>query len=161
LGTGVDAATKFAQDDGKFSDYIDVENLDVRDRALDKAFRLHGAYAPKDPKEAAQFGVKVVIIDVPRPQHGVWMPDVGPGAIVQWVFSVVNGSQTIGTFVPGNNINGEYGGSTAGDPFGSTFGVGSWSGPVVGSSNARTEFRRPHAVRGRASVCDAETSGLS
>ena len=96
LGTGVDAATKFAQDDGKFSDYIDVENLDVRDRALDKAFRLHGAYAPKDPKEAAQFGVKVVIIDVPRPQHGVWMPDVGPGAIVQRVFSVVNGSQTIG-----------------------------------------------------------------
>ena len=73
--------TKFAQDDGKFSGYIDVENLDVRDRALDKAFRLHGAYAPKDPKEAAQFGIKVVIIDVPRPQHGVFMPDVGPGQL--------------------------------------------------------------------------------
>jgi|SRR5580765_2706743 hypothetical protein len=53
--------TKFAQDGGRFSDFIDVGNLDVRDRALDKAFRLHGAYAPKDPKEAAQFGVKVVI----------------------------------------------------------------------------------------------------
>jgi len=73
--------TKFAQDDGKFSDYIDVENLDVRDRALDKAFRLHGAYAPKDPKEAAQFGVKVVIIDVPRPQHGTFMEDVGPAKL--------------------------------------------------------------------------------
>ena len=70
--------TKFAQDEGKFTDFIEVENLDIRDRALDKAFRLHGAYAPKDPKEAAQFGVKVVIIDVPRPQHGVWMPGVGP-----------------------------------------------------------------------------------
>jgi hypothetical protein len=73
--------TKFAQDDGKFSDFIDVENLDVRDRALDKAFRLHGAYAPKDPKEAVQFGIKVVIIDVPRPQHGTFMPDVGPAKL--------------------------------------------------------------------------------
>jgi hypothetical protein len=26
-------------------------------------------------------GVKVVIIDVPRPQRGVWMPDVGPGPL--------------------------------------------------------------------------------
>jgi hypothetical protein len=37
---------------------------------------MHGA--PKDPKEAAQFGVKVVIIDVPRPLHGVFMADIGP-----------------------------------------------------------------------------------
>ena len=73
--------TRFAQDDGKFSDYIDVENLDVRDRALDKAFRLHGAYAPKDPKEAAHFGAKVVIVDIPRPQIGVFMPDIGPGQL--------------------------------------------------------------------------------
>jgi Terminase small subunit len=71
--------TKFAQDEGKFTDFIEVENLDIRDRAVDKAFRLQGAYAPKDPKEAAQFGVKVVIIDVPRPQVGVYMPDIGPG----------------------------------------------------------------------------------
>jgi hypothetical protein len=28
---------------------------------------------------AEQFGVKVVVIDVPRPQIGVWMPDIGPG----------------------------------------------------------------------------------
>jgi hypothetical protein len=27
---------------------------------------------------AEQHGVKVVVIDVPRPQHGVFMPDVGP-----------------------------------------------------------------------------------
>jgi len=40
---------------------------------------LHEAYAPKDPKEAAHFAVKVVVIDVPRPQLGVWMPDIGPG----------------------------------------------------------------------------------
>jgi hypothetical protein len=73
--------TKFAQEDGEFTDYVEVENLDIRDRAVDKAFRLHGAYAPKDPKEAAQFGIKVVIIDVPRPQHGTFMPDVGPAKL--------------------------------------------------------------------------------
>jgi hypothetical protein len=28
---------------------------------------------------AEQHGVKVVIIDVPRPQIGVWMPDIKPG----------------------------------------------------------------------------------
>jgi hypothetical protein len=28
---------------------------------------------------AEQHGVKVVIIDVPRPQIGVWMPDIRPG----------------------------------------------------------------------------------
>ena len=55
-----------------------MENLDIRERAVDKAFRLQGAYAPKDPKEAAQFGVKVVIVDIPRPKIGVWVPDVGP-----------------------------------------------------------------------------------
>ena len=26
-------------------------------------------------------GIKVVVIDVPRPQRGVWMPDVGPGPL--------------------------------------------------------------------------------
>jgi hypothetical protein len=28
---------------------------------------------------AEQHGVKVVVIDVPRPQRDVWMADVGPG----------------------------------------------------------------------------------
>jgi len=28
---------------------------------------------------AEQHGMKVVVIDVPRPHHGVWMPDIGPG----------------------------------------------------------------------------------
>jgi hypothetical protein len=48
-------------------------------QAIETMLKMHGAYAPKDPKEAAHFGVKVVIIDVPRPQLGVWMPDIGPG----------------------------------------------------------------------------------
>jgi len=37
--------------------------------ALDKAFLLHGSYAPRDPKEAAQFGVQVIVNDMPRPHR--------------------------------------------------------------------------------------------
>jgi Terminase small subunit len=29
--------------------------------AMDKALLMHGSYAPRDPKEAAQFGVKVIV----------------------------------------------------------------------------------------------------
>ena len=35
-----------------------------------------------DPKEAAQFGVKVVVIDLPHPKHGAWMPGIGPGDLL-------------------------------------------------------------------------------
>jgi hypothetical protein len=31
------------------------------------AFQLHGSYTPRDPEEAAQFGIKVVVVDIPRP----------------------------------------------------------------------------------------------
>ena len=41
-------------------------------QALDTMLKMHGAYAPKDPKEAAPFGVKVIVVDIPRPQRGVW-----------------------------------------------------------------------------------------
>ncbi len=34
--------------------------------AIHKIFLLHGSYAPKDPKEAAQYGVKIRV-DIPRP----------------------------------------------------------------------------------------------
>ena len=44
-----------------------TEALDIQSKALDMAFHLHGSYAPRDPAEAAQFGIKVVVIDVPRP----------------------------------------------------------------------------------------------
>ena len=73
---------KFAQEEGEFSDYVELPALDIRDRALDKAFRLHGAYAPKDPETAAQVGVKVIIMDMPRPQMDLVMDDVRPGPLV-------------------------------------------------------------------------------
>jgi hypothetical protein len=50
--------------------------------AINTMLKIHGAYAPTDPKEAAQFGVKVVVIDLPHPQHGAWMPGIGPGDLL-------------------------------------------------------------------------------
>ncbi len=46
---------------------INVAALGIRLGALRELFLLHGSYAPRDPKEAAQFGVKVVVMDLPRP----------------------------------------------------------------------------------------------
>ena len=47
---------------------INVAALGIRHTALDTAFKLRGSYAPRDPAEAAQFGIKVVVVDfrVPR-----------------------------------------------------------------------------------------------
>jgi hypothetical protein len=59
--------TIFAQKDGKFRDKRTVDALEIQIRAFDLAFQLHGSYAPRDPKEAAQFGVKVIVNDMPRP----------------------------------------------------------------------------------------------
>ena len=46
---------------------INVAALGIRHTALDTAFKLRGSYAPRDPKEAEQFGIKVVVVDIPRP----------------------------------------------------------------------------------------------
>jgi hypothetical protein len=73
--------TKLAVKDGKFTDFVELEDHETQLKAADTMLRMHGAYAPKDPAEAAQFGVKVVVIDVPRPQRGVYMPDIGPGPL--------------------------------------------------------------------------------
>jgi hypothetical protein len=56
---------------------INVEALTIRLAALRTAFELHGSYAPRDPKEAAQFGDKVIVVDIPRPPRNAI--DVTPG----------------------------------------------------------------------------------
>ena len=56
--------TKFFNDGKK---RINVEALAIRLAALRTAFELHGSYAPKDPKEAAQYGVKIINVDMPHP----------------------------------------------------------------------------------------------
>jgi hypothetical protein len=68
--------TKLAVKDGKFTDFVELEDHDMQLRAADIMLRMHGAYAPKDPVEAAQFGVKIIIVDVPRPKYD--LPDVRP-----------------------------------------------------------------------------------
>ncbi len=56
--------TKFFKDGSK---RINVEALGIRHAALRTAFELHGSYAPRDPKEAAQYAVKIIRVDIPRP----------------------------------------------------------------------------------------------
>lgn len=51
-----------------------------RYNGLDTYFRVAGAYA-KEIELNAQVGVKVVLVDIPRPARGVVMADVGPGAL--------------------------------------------------------------------------------
>ena len=43
------------------------EDLDIQMQAIHRIFQLRGSYAPKDPKEAARYGVKIIKIDIPRP----------------------------------------------------------------------------------------------
>jgi hypothetical protein len=59
--------THYFQKDGKVRDSRKTDALEIQSKALDMAFQLQGSYAPRDPKEAEQFGIKVVVIDIPRP----------------------------------------------------------------------------------------------
>jgi hypothetical protein len=53
--------TIFFQKDGKVKQQVNVAALGIRLSSLRTAFELHGSYAPKDPKEAAQYDVKIRI----------------------------------------------------------------------------------------------------
>lgn len=46
-----------------------LEDNGTQMRALEQSFLIHGSYAPRDPKEAATFGVKVIVLDMPRPDR--------------------------------------------------------------------------------------------
>jgi phage terminase small subunit len=59
--------TLYFQKAGKVTDKREVKALNIRLNALKEAFALHGSYAPRDPKEAAQYGVKIIIADIPGP----------------------------------------------------------------------------------------------
>jgi len=52
---------------GKVKSTKRVQALETQTRALDMAFLLHGSYAPRDLKEAAQYGVKIIRVEIPRP----------------------------------------------------------------------------------------------
>jgi hypothetical protein len=59
--------TRFFQYGGKVTGKRIVADNDARLRALDMALRLRGTFAAADLKLAEPTGVKVIIMDVPRP----------------------------------------------------------------------------------------------
>jgi hypothetical protein len=59
--------TIFFQKDGQPTAKRDVIAWGPRLTALKEAFLLQGSYAPRDPREAAQYGVKIIIADIPGP----------------------------------------------------------------------------------------------
>ena len=76
--------TIFAQKGGKFTDKRTVDALETQIRALHLAFLLHGSYAPRDPKEAAEYGVKVIVNDLGllRGENGRPPIDIKPGMAI-------------------------------------------------------------------------------
>ena len=71
--------TKFVPDRGRLKEKT-VQALGIRHTALDTAFKLRGSWAPRNPKEAEQFGIKVVVVDIPRPPRNaidVTPPETG------------------------------------------------------------------------------------
>jgi hypothetical protein len=70
--------TKFAIEKGEFTDSVDVEDNSTRKDALDIALRMHGAYAPRDADPNQANGVRVIIMDMPRPR--LPLGDLPPGA---------------------------------------------------------------------------------
>jgi hypothetical protein len=62
---------KFFQHGGKVTGKRVVIDNDARLRALDMVFKLRGSFLQADPKLAEPTGVKVIIMDVPRPPRPV------------------------------------------------------------------------------------------
>jgi hypothetical protein len=70
--------TKFATRNGEFTDYVELEDHNTQLKAIDMMLRMHGAYAPRDPKEAAVWregGDRRRAATADR----VFMPDIKPG----------------------------------------------------------------------------------
>jgi hypothetical protein len=59
--------TAFFQKDGKVRQRVNVAAWAPGFPLYAQEFELHGSYAPRDPKEAEQFGVKVIVLDMSRP----------------------------------------------------------------------------------------------
>ena len=73
--------TKFAQHEGKFTDRVEVNALAIQLGAMRTALELLNAFPPKDPQLAAQVGIEVVVLDVPRPDRS--MVNVTPGRVIK------------------------------------------------------------------------------
>jgi hypothetical protein len=71
--------TKYFQHHGRVKQKRQVADNDARLRALDVALRLRGSYAPKGP-EPADATVKVIVLDVPRPDRSAFLPKPQPSS---------------------------------------------------------------------------------
>ena len=49
---------QYFQKDGKVKDSRKTEALEIQSKALDMAFRLHGSYAPRDPRKQSSSGLR-------------------------------------------------------------------------------------------------------
>lgn len=67
--------TKSIRRNGKVRE-VTVPDYSTRNRALNMIFKLTGAYWSKDQKQDEQFGVKVIVVDMPRPPRPEGMPSV-------------------------------------------------------------------------------------
>jgi len=63
--------TKFFQRRGKVTGKRVVADNEARLKALDMAFKLRGSFSQTDPRLAEPEGVKVIIMDMPRPPRPV------------------------------------------------------------------------------------------
>lgn len=61
--------TRVFAHEGKIVDKINLADHTTRRYATRMAFDLQGAFPPADPALAAQVGVQVLVIDVPRPDR--------------------------------------------------------------------------------------------
>jgi hypothetical protein len=61
--------TKIFQSDGKITDYVEVNDNTTRLGATRIALELLGAFPSEEEKHQANFGIEVLILDVPRPDR--------------------------------------------------------------------------------------------
>lgn len=60
---------KVAQQDGKFTDIIELDALPIQLGATRMFFELANAFPPRDPALAANIGVEIIVNDMPRPHR--------------------------------------------------------------------------------------------
>lgn len=59
---------KFAQNEGEFTDYVEVEALETRTQATRMAFELQNAFPHEQSDIERRGGIDVLVIDIPRPK---------------------------------------------------------------------------------------------
>jgi hypothetical protein len=84
---------------------VNVEALAIRQASLRTAFELHGSYAPRDPKEAVQYGVKIIRVDIPRPpnEFNQFIDAIPESALARHGVKPVNNTPTNGKPPGGRN----------------------------------------------------------